>query len=426
MTRRRFLAATAAAAQQPARPNVVILLSDDQGYADIGSHEHPPEVNTPNLDRIAREGVRFTQAYISAYVCAPTRAGILTGRYQQRFGFYAAPDSRAGLPASEITLPDLLRRAGYRTGAFGKWHLGLDQSCRPLDRGFDEFYGFFGHGAHDYFRLDNTADAHNALRRGNDVISDTGYLTDNLARESVAFIDRNRARPFFLYLPFNAVHAPLQAPEADIARFRTGNRNRDTYLAMLARMDAAVGRVLDTLDRHGLAKNTLLFFLTDNGGARNTSASNGHLRDFKHSVYEGGIRTPFLVRWPARFGSGVRHQPVISLDLFSTICTAAGVALPDDRIMDTRDLTPLLSGASAEPVHDALFWDGDDQLTAIRMGSWKLVNIRDRRELYNLEADPRETANRLESDPATARILQGEFDRWRSAMAPRIRARGGA
>ena len=424
MTRRTFTASLALPVlAQAQRPNVVLIVSDDHGYADSSCYEHPEEVRTPNIDRIARRGVRFTQGYASAYVCAPTRAGLLTGRYQQRFGFYTASDSRIGLPVTEITLADLLRRHGYTTGAFGKWHLGLEPDYHPLKRGFDTFYGFLGHGAHDYFNLARSS-PHNSIRRNLDIIDDTGYLTDNLAREATAFIERHRQRPFFLYLAFNAVHFPLQARDEDIRRHNTGNRSRDIYLGMLDRMDAAVGAVLDTLARHGVDQNTLLFFFSDNGGARQNFASNGALRDFKHSVYEGGIRVPFLASWPARLTPGaVCREPVICLDILPTICAAAGAELPKDRVYDGKDLLPLLHGKVSAPLHEALFWDGDEDRRAVRAGPWKLVDNSGKLELFNLESDLGEKTDLSAQHPDRVKQLQAAFTSWRRAMSPRLQRR---
>lgn len=407
------------------RPNVVIIVSDDQGYADISSYDHPDEVATPNLDRLAEQGVRLTDGYASAYVCAPTRAGLLTGRYQQRFGFYRAVDSRTGMPLSEITIADVLRKEGYATGVFGKWHLGITPEYHPLKRGFDEFYGFLGHGAHDYFKLARTS-SHNSIYRNLEIIDDTGYLTDNLAREAVAFIERHRRRPFFLYLPFNAVHWPLQAPEADIGRYDTGDENRDIYLAMLHRMDIATGAVLDALTRYGVAGNTLVIFFSDNGGAQKNHASNGALRDFKQSVYEGGIRVPFIVSWPGKLPKGtVCREPVISLDVFPTICAAIGAALPADRVYDGVNMLPVLRGASTGPLHEALFWDGDDDKRAVRAGKWKLVDNRGTLELFDLEGDLGEQNDLSGKHPEILKRLQRSFTEWRGTMAPRIGRRAG-
>ncbi|MEZ5367469.1 MAG: sulfatase-like hydrolase/transferase, partial [Bryobacterales bacterium] len=278
----RFLLGLLLVSVAGARTNIVLIVSDDQGYGDISCYQHPNDVSTPNLDRLAGGGARMTSGYSSCPVCAPTRAGVLTGRYQQRFGFYTAADSRAGMPVSEITLADLLSKAGYATGVFGKWHLGYEPPFRPLERGFQHFYGFLGHGGHDYFRLGIT-DPITSIYRDREPVDDTGYLTRNLAREAVSFVEANRAKPFFLYLPFNAVHFPLQAPEDEVARFHTGDADRNTYLAMLRVMDEGVGQVLDTLARLDLEEDTLVLFFSDNGGAKNNASNNGPLRDHKHS-----------------------------------------------------------------------------------------------------------------------------------------------
>lgn len=261
MHRLALLFALAACSLAAQRPNIVVIVSDDQGYGDISCYEHPKEVSTPNMDRIAAGGVRFTNGYASCPVCAPTRAGLMTGRYQQRYGFYTAADSRTGLPIAETTLARLLEQAGYRTGVFGKWHLGYEEPYRPLARGFDEFYGFLGHGGHDYFDL-RISSIHNSIYRNQEPINDTGYLTRNLTREAVRFIGENRLQPFFLYLPYNAVHNPIQAPEATIRRHRNPDPTRNTYLAMLEILDEGVGEVLDTLDSHDLADRTLVFFFS--------------------------------------------------------------------------------------------------------------------------------------------------------------------
>ncbi|MEE8117569.1 MAG: sulfatase-like hydrolase/transferase, partial [Gemmatimonadales bacterium] len=417
-------------------PNVVVIVSDDQGYGDASCYDHAPHVATPNIDRLASSGVRLTSGYASAYVCAPTRAGLLTGRYQQRFGFYTAGDSRVGLPRSEITIADVLKKRGYATGVFGKWHLGLELPYHPLKRGFDTFYGFLGHGAHDYFKLEKTDD-HASIYRDLERVSDTGYLTDNLGREAVSFIERHRDKPFFLYLPFNAVHWPLQAPAADIRRFKAGSSERNTYLAMLHRMDLAIGKVLDALERSGRADNTLVIFFSDNGGARKNHANNGKLRDFKQSVYEGGVRVPFIVRWPASLPRGaVCHEPVSSLDVFPTICAAVGIDLPDDRAYDGKNFLPVLTGPvltgpvsgerAAGPLHEALFWDGDGGKQAVRAGKWKWINNRGRIELYDLESDLSEATDLAGKRPDVVERLGKTFRAWRSAMAPRIGTRQGA
>lgn len=416
------LEAQTSEAQRP--PNIVVILADDQGYADLSCQGRPEPVSTPGIDRLAAEGVRFTSGYASGYVCAPTRAGLMTGRYQQRFGFYQAGDSRVGLPLSERTLADLLGEAGYATGAFGKWHLGLEPEYHPLRRGFDSFYGFLGHGGHDYFELTVTDD-HQSMFRDEERIDDTGYLTDNLAREAVAFIERHRDEPFFLYLPFNAVHKPLQAPEEDVARFDTGTPERDVYLAMLYRLDLAVGRVLDCLDREGLREDTLIVYLSDNGGARGNFADNWPLRDFKHSTYEGGVRVPFLVSWPGTLPEGETcDEPVICLDVLPTACAAAGVPLPEDRTYDGVDLLPLLRGEAEGPLHQALFWDGAQGKVGMRTDRWKWVDDHGEVSLFDLEADVGEQQDLSAAHPELTRRLGNHFASWRAAMAPHMRAKG--
>ena len=416
-----------AAVLSAAGANIVLIVSDDQGYADISCYPHPDEVSTPNLDRLATGGARLTSGYASCPVCAPTRAGLLTGRYQQRFGFYTAADSRAGLPRSETTLPELLRGAGYATGVFGKWHLGYGPRYRPLERGFDRFYGFLGHGGHDYFDLSIT-DEIKSIYRDREPIDDSGYLTRNITRAAVAFIAANRDRPFFAYVPYNAVHNPIQAPTDYIRRYSNPDLKRNTYLAMLAIMDEGVGEILDTLDRLRLEKNTLVMFFSDNGGARGTTARNGALRDYKHSVYEGGIRVPFLLRWPARIPPGtVSHDPVISIDAFATALAASGVAPPKGPVIDSRDILPSVTGSLDRPLHEALFWnwiDKDaDKGWAVRKGRWKLLTNKEGLELYDLKADLSERRNLVAARPEVVEDLLISYKSWQEGIVPRLRHR---
>ena len=413
--------------QRLERPNILIILADDQGNADAGYQRSPAQVTTPAIDELAKEGIRFTNGYSSAYVCAPTRAGLLSGRYQQRFGFYRASDSRAGMPLTEVTLADILKKEGYHTGIFGKWHLGLTEEYHPCNRGFDDFYGFLGHGAHDYFNLtmsEDPDDFHQHIYRNFTPISDTGYLTDNLAREASRFIKTwaNKDDPFFVYLPFNAVHRPMQAPEEDIRKFDSGDPERDIYLAMLHRMDLGIARVIETLKEEGVYNNTLIFYFSDNGGARGNSSVNLPFRDYKHSVYEGGLRVPFVISWPDKLEPSSCDEPVISIDILPTICASLGIDLPEDRIYDGRNILSVIETKSEIPLHEQLFFDGNDGSWAVREGDWKLLYTkRGSLELYNLASDPYEKENLLEEQADIASDLQSKYTAWKNEMGTPIR-----
>lgn len=406
-------------------PNIVVILTDDQGYADISFNpRHPVEVSTPNMDALARESVFFSQAYISGCVCSPTRAGIMTGRYQQRAGIYTSGEGGSGLPLTEKIFPQFLKPAGYVCGALGKWHLGLTAEYAPPSRGFDEFYGFLGRGAHDYFKLDNPA---SPIYRGLEPFKDQGYLTGRLTDEAVSFITRHKEQPFYLHLAYNAVHAPAQAPEADIAQYHAEDPAHNVLMAMLKHLDAGVGRVVETLKKEGLWENTLLFFLTDNGGSKAMHAVNTPLRGFKQQYYEGGIRTPFAVSWRARFKGGrTIDTPVISLDILPTALDAAGVGLPAEKPLDGKSLLPLLEGRQATPHHENLYWSqgGATGQWAVRSGNWKLVTIREKTELFDLAADPGEAQDLAARTPNKVKELTALYDKWLDPMAEPMKSGG--
>jgi arylsulfatase A-like enzyme len=417
-----LLAATPVAAAASRPPNIVVILSDDQGYADLSFNpHHPKEVSTPNLDALAREGVFFSQGYISGNVCSPTRAGLMTGRYQQRAGVYTAGEGGRGIAQSETIFPRFLKPAGYVSGAFGKWHLGLTVEQGPIGRGFDECYGFLGRGGHDYFKLDDTEGS--PLYRGREPIKDQGYLTTRLTDEATAFIRKHKAQPFYVHLAYNAVHAPAQAPAEDIARYQKQfpdlPESRAILMAMLHHLDLGVGRVVETLKREGLWENTLLFFLTDNGGSKAMNANNTPLRGFKQQNYEGGIRTPFVVSWPARFKGGrTIDTPVISLDLLPTALAAAGVAAPADRPFDGKSLLGLLTGETRTH-HENLYWSegGSTGEWAVRSGNWKLVASPQNKELFDLATDPAEARDLAPSSAAKVAELTKLYDTWLDQMA---------
>jgi arylsulfatase A-like enzyme len=397
---------------------VIVILADDLGYADLGV-QGAPDVATPHIDALAREGVRFTSGYVSGPVCAPTRAALLTGRYQQRFGFeFNAPQARAedyGLPPGEAILPERLKGKGYVTGMVGKWHLGFRAEQAPCRRGFDEFFGFLS-GMRSYFPREKA----DPVLRGEEPVAEAEYLTTAFGREAADFVGRHHGRPFFLYLAFNSVHAPLEATEEDLARFPgIAERKRRTYAAMLASMDDAVGVLLAKVREKGIEERTLVFFLSDNGGpTRETSARNRPFRGRKGQVYEGGIRVPFLARWTGRLRAGrVYEDPVIAMDIAATALAAAGIDVP--QAFDGVDLMPHLDGRTARPPHDALYWRYGDQ-GAVRAGDWKLVLHARGEELYHLGRDPAEERDLLRDEPERARALRAAYGEWaKDLMAPR-------
>lgn len=399
------------------KPNIVVILTDDQGYADISFNpHHSKEVSTPHMDELARSGVFFSQAYVSGNVCSPTRAGLMTGRYQQRAGIYTAGEGGSGLPLDHKIFPQFLKPAGYVSGAFGKWHLGLTREYNPASRGFDEFYGFLGRGAHDYFELDDPA---SPLYRGLEPIEDSGYLTTRLTDEAVAFIRRHKDRPFYLHLAYNAVHAPAQAPDEDIKRFNTGDSRRDVLMAMLQHLDAGIGRVVEALKEESVWDNTLLFYLTDNGGSRAMNANNAPLRGYKQQNYEGGIRIPLVVCWPAQIKGGrVIDAPIISLDILPTSLAAAQVPALERTTFDGKNLLPLLRG-EAQSLHDTLFWSegGGSGEWAVRSGDWKLVAHQERTELFHLAADPGENSDLSLTHAEKVTQLRALYESWLDEMA---------
>ena len=288
------------------------------------------------------------------------------------------------------------------TGAIGKWHLGRDSEKQwPNQRGFDEFYGFLMSARGYYGELPNNP----IMRNGEKIPAGEDYLTDSFTREAVSFIDRHSNRqPFFLYLPYNTPHYPLMAREDHLKRFNTGDKSRDTYLAMLASLDEGVGKIIDALNKHGVHDDTLLIFLSDNGGDIGYGGRNGKLRADKGQLYEGGIRVPFIVSWPRRLkGGSVCDVPMMSIDIFPTAVAAAGGTMPDDRTYDGRDMLPVLRGEADGPLHDALFWEAESRGKkpapwAVRQGDWKLISGKEL-ELYNLASDMGETKNLIAEEP---------------------------
>lgn len=403
------------------KPNVLVIVGDDMGYADVGVHGCK-DIPTPAIDSLAKNGVRCSSGYVSGPYCSPTRAGLLTGRYQTRFGheFNTGPVGQAkndehGLSLKETTFADRMKAAGYATGAVGKWHLGADPRFQPQKRGFDEYFGFLG-GAHPY-----VADKGAPIYRGTNVVGEKDYLTDAFGREALAFIDRHKEKPFFLYLAFNAVHTPMQAPEKYLKRFPTiADKNRQTYAAMMSAMDDAIGAVLAKLREAKLEENTLIFFISDNGGPPVNGSNNAPLNGRKATTWEGGVRVPFLVQWKGRLPAGkVYEQPVIQLDLLPTALAAAGVSPPSDAKFDGVNLLPHLEGKGGGAPHAALFWRFGEQ-TAVRKGDWKLVDARGSggKKLFNLKDDIGETKDLSAANPDRAKELQAAWDEWNKGNVP--------
>jgi len=298
--------------------------------------------------------------------------------------------------------------------------LGLEKEYHPLNRGFQDFYGFLGHGGHDYFNFTCTEEKnYECILRNFEPVADEGYLTDILAKEACLFIKTNSAKknPFFLYLPFNAVHAPLQAPEEDIKRFNTGNKERDIQLAMIYRMDIAIGEVIKSLKASGVYDNTIIFYFSDNGGAKVTSANNLPLRDFKQSVYEGGLRVPFVMSWPEKLKPSVCNEPVICFDIMPTIWQISELKSPTDRIYDGKNMLPAVEGKLKQPLHEELFWDGSDNRWAVRDGKWKRVfDKKAQLELYDLDKDMTESTDLAAQFLEKVTEFEGKYKNWRSEM----------
>jgi arylsulfatase A-like enzyme len=428
---------SALAADRP--PNIVLLVADDLGYGELGCQGNP-QIPTPHIDSIANGGVRFVQGYVTAPVCSPSRAALLTGRYQTRFGHELNAIGRqnlepeVGLPTIETTLADVLKGAGYATACVGKWHLGGTPRFHPQRRGFDVFFGFL-HEGHTFApahypgliahlrRVEPPYDADNPLLRGEMAVEEETYLTEAIAREAVTFINQHREQPFFLYVPFNAVHSPMQTTPKYFDRFAlNGDVHRRVFAGMLSALDDSVGTILSKLRENRLEESTLVIFLSDNGGpTAELTSSNLPLRGGKGQLFEGGIRIPFLMQWKGRLSAGrVFDQPVISLDVLPTAAAAAGVELPPNLRLDGVDLLPFLSGTAKAPPHDVLFWRFGANY-ALRRGNWKLVRQAGRGnsprpELFDLAADPAEKNDLAAKQPEVVRELQGTWDKLNAEM----------
>lgn len=406
------------AAVADSKPNIIVILSDDQGYADVSYNpEHDDYISTPHTDALAKSGVIFHRGYTSGSVCSTTRSGLMTGRYQQRYGIYTAGEGGNGTDLNAKFIPNYLKEAGYKSMAFGKWHLGHEMKYHPLHRGFDDFYGFMGRGAHDFFRLEKEYDGKfgGPIFRGLEPIDDKGYLTTRITEETVKFIEENKDQPFFAYIAYNAVHTPAQAPAEDIKAV-SGDETRDILVAMLKHLDLGVGEIVKTLKKHDIYENTIIIYLSDNGGAKSMVADNKPLRGVKHDIYDGGIRVPFLMSWPAQIKAGQETQsPVISLDILPTLLDAAGLPALTD--IDGESMLPVVRG-DKDNLDRPFFWNHGDGQTGIQLNNWKLVFNKGVTELYKISDDISESKNLLSSHPEKVQELQKIYDKWLSDMAP--------
>ena len=442
-----FLLRSAHADRVSQMPNLIILLADDLGYGELGCQGNK-QIPTPHIDGIAKKGVRFTQGYVTAPNCSPSRAGLITGKYGTRFGHEfnlgGAKNEKPGygLPLSEKTLADSLSMTGYVNGIVGKWHLGGTAPYHPFRRGFDEFFGFTHEG--HYFvpepweetttwlrrkvlpgggkgirtfgkviystHLGNEPDydANNPIVRGSQPVQEEEYFTDAITRESVDFIDRHADKPFFLYVAYNAVHSPLQAADKYMDKFKhIEDIQRRIFAAMLANLDDSVGGIMKKLTDENLEKDTLVFFLSDNGGpTRELTSSNLPLRGGKGQMYEGGIRVPFLFQWPGKVPAGKTYdRPVISTDIFATIHGATGAPKSKGKYPESKNLLPYLTGKSSGDPHEWLYWRQSNK-AAFRVGDMKILRHTPKKwELYDLAKDPSETKDLIKAQPVEFKLL---------------------
>ena len=460
-------------AESTGRPNIVLIMADDHGYADLGCAGLADDVRTPNLDRLAEQGTRFLQAYATSPICNASRAGLITGCHPARQGIFWYGGNgihRKDLP----TIAELLKKAGYANGYFGKFHYGgekahsVDSRSFPMNHGFKTFYGFGGGRKHylvhsaeaeSTFRLIQKEQARpgasleqGAMWRNRRQVDQRGFSTELFGEEARTFIEKNRDKPFFVQLSFNAVHNfTHQLPEEylkahnlkgyydwDAASedydewYRRGRRpnnpeGRAHYLGQLHFLDVEVGRVLNYLDQTGLRENTLVIYIGDNGGSTPIYANNGPLRGSKYTLYEGGLRVPLIISWPGKVQQSRLSGNVVSaMDLFPTICAATGIELPDN--LDGQNILPLLTGEEPSLQHETLFWDTGHE-SAIRQGQWKFRSTKNNEHaerqgvaldlgefLHDLDADPGETRNLTAEHPAVVARLKKLHADWRSSL----------
>jgi arylsulfatase A-like enzyme len=408
---------TASNQKEQSKPNIIIILADDAGYMDFG-FMGCKDLDTPEIDKLAKDGVVFTDAHVTASVCAPSRAGLMTGKYQQRFGFESngtgdAKSGDIGLSDDVVTMANVFQKNNYKTIAIGKWHLGATITDHPNKRGFDEFYGFLA-GSRSYFPLDDPDQEHMLQQNGKRIKFD-GYLTDVLGDRSVSFVEENKDKPFFMYLAYNAVHTPIEAKEDDLEKYK--NNPRQYLAAMTWSLDQNIGKLRNKLKELNLLNNTLIYFLSDNGGAHNNSSQNGPLKGWKGNEFEGGHRVPFIVSWPAKIKPDQKFNGLTSsLDIFRTSLAAAHIKQNDNLQLDGVNLLPYLFKEKQGNPHQELYWRKLEE-SAARMGDFKLIQLKDfGATMYNLSQDLGEMNDLSTSDTATFNTLSKKYTDWESNM----------
>ncbi|MET0394648.1 MAG: sulfatase-like hydrolase/transferase [Chitinophagaceae bacterium] len=408
-------------AQTTVKPNVIIIYSDDQGYGDVSFNEHNAPISTPNIDRLAREGITFTAGYVCAATCAPSRAGLMAGRYPERLGIYTVDDPFQEMPVTEKIAPQFFKENGYATGMVGKWHLGgeIFKDRFPTRRGFDRFYGWLN-STHDYWKA-NTGRSDTYGPDGYAPLYDQEtpveqmdqYLTRQITTKALDFIDQHKDKPFFLYFPHHCAHVPLQVPKETYDKYKALGlgENTITTRAMYDELDKSVGQILDRLEQYNIRNNTLIIFQSDNGGGEPEAQLNWIYRGGKFTLLEGGIRVPAVISWPAALPQNkVYGDPVVNIDFLPTVLAAAGIK--PDKEFEGINLMPYLTGQKKEPPHETLFWRATKDYFAVREGDWKLVFTANGQGLYNLKDDPAELNDMREKFPDKALALKKKYDEW--------------
>lgn len=418
-------------------PNLIVIMTDDQGYADVGFNGCD-DIPTPNIDAIANNGVKFTRGYVTYPVCGPSRAGFLTGRYQGRFGFSDNPsinpnDPSAGLPVEEETIAEVLKKSNYNNAIIGKWHMGTHPRFHPLERGFDYFFGFLS-GGHNYFpeklNINDLSEVKRKwqwyatkIKENRTVVEIEDYLTDELSQSAVKYIEKqvSNDQHFMLYLAYNAPHTPLQATPKYLSRFdHIKDPKRKTYAAMVSAVDDGVGQILKTLKKSGIEENTIVVFLSDNGGAKNNGSDNRPLRGRKSDLFEGGIRVPFAMQWKGTIPAGMTYEKnVSSLDIMATIVAQNKISIDKKRTLDGVNLIPFLNGENDSEPHDYLFWRKIKyNAMAVMTGDQKLVKNKrnDFKEMFNLSSDLSETYNLIEKNNTQSKSMQLEWELWNAEL----------